>query len=235
MDKATRRPDNAARALNSIRSMIDSGAFPEDGRLPTERDLSQRLDVGRGAVRRALEALEAEGLVWRKQGKGTFVGQPPDPSRSLAAKIVATADPLSVMEARLGIEPTLAALCARRASGEDVEKLRHIARRTAVVSHDSDSVEMWDGALHHFIAKTAGNPLLTAAFNLVDQVRMDDQWQIYRHRARSPEKLSDYACQHEEIIDAIAARDPEGARAAMTRHLELLRDALQDALQGDRP
>lgn len=225
VSKAVKNSENATLALTSIRKMIDSGRFPADGRLPTERELSANLGVGRRAVQRALEALEAEGIVWRQQGKGTFVGLPPDPNRSLAAKIVEETDPISMMEARLAIEPSLAELCARRATADDVAKMRHLAKRTAG-SADSDGIELWDGALHHFIARVAGNPLLMAAFTLLDQVRADDVWQSQRHRARSPERADQYYRQHGAIIDAIEARDGDAARSAMTAHLRLLLDNL---------
>ena len=228
LGKAIRNSENATLALNSIRTMIDSGQFPTDGRLPTERELSTTLGVGRRAVQRALEALEAEGIVWRQQGKGTFVGQPPDPTRSLAAKIVDKSDPISVMEARLAIEPSLAELCARRATADDVAKMRHLANRTAG-SADSDAVELWDGALHHFMARVAGNPLLLAAFTLLDQVRIDDVWQSQRHRARSPERVAQYYQQHGSIIDAIEARDGDAARSTMTAHLKLLQENMVSA------
>lgn len=228
MGKVVKNSENATLALNSIRTMIESGRFPANGRLPAERELSTTFGVGRRAVQRALEALEAEGIIWRQQGKGTFVGQPPDPTKSLAAKIIEETDPISVMEARIAIEPSLAELCARRATADDVAKMRHLASRT-LGSADSDAVELWDGALHHLMARVAGNSLLMAAFNLLDQVRTDDVWQSQRHRARSPQKATQYFHQHGEIIDAIEARDGAAARLAMTNHLELLLESLMSA------
>ena len=106
--------------------------------MPTERELSEAFGIGRRTVRRALEVLEAEGLLWRRQGKGTFAGQPPGVATEMAADIVDEVDALGVMDARMGIEPQLAALCARRASAEDVDRLRLLADRT-FGSADSDS------------------------------------------------------------------------------------------------
>ncbi len=229
MGKAIKNSENATLALDSIRTMIESGQFSADGRLPTERELSTTMNVGRRAVQRALEVLETEGIVWRHQGKGTFVGQRPDPTRTLAAKIIDETDPISVMEARLAIEPSLAELCAKRATAEDVTKMRHLADRTAG-SEDSDAVELWDGALHRVIARVAGNRTLMAAFTLLDHVRTEYVWQSQRHRARSPEKATQYKHQHSTIIDAIEAGDGDAARSAMTAHLELLLENLVSAM-----
>ncbi|WP_216366910.1 FadR/GntR family transcriptional regulator [Halovulum dunhuangense] len=225
---------NASRALGEIRRLIETGQIDGDGRLPTERELSASLGVGRRAVRRALEALEAEGLIWRRQGKGTFAGQPPDPTGTLAAEIAMDADPLSVMEARLCIEPSLAELCARRATADDVAKMRHLAVRTAQAD-DSDSAELWDGALHRLIARTAGNRLLLTAFSMLDEVRMGEEWQRQRHRARTPETIAFYDRQHVAIIDAIEARDGQRARDAMAEHLRILSERLRQSLEGGQP
>ena len=225
-----RDPDNTTRVLVQIRRMIETGDLPEHPRLPTERDLSDRLGAGRRAVRNALEALEAEGLIWRRQGKGTFLGQPPDPAVALVAEIAPDADPMTVMEARLHLEPGLAELCARRASAEDVERLRALAERVAATG-DADSRELWDGALHRLIARIADNRLLLTAFSLMDEVRMNEKWQRDRQRARSAEKLALYARQHGLIIDAIEARDGPGARQAMTEHLRELSQNLRASLE----
>lgn len=225
--------DNTTRALDSIRRMIDEGRLPDDGRLPTERELAAEFGIGRRTVRRALETLEAEGLIWRKQGKGTFVGQPPDPTGVLAAEIASEVDPLVAMEARLCIEPALAELCALRATGEDVTRLRHLAAR---VAHpvDADSAELWDGALHRLIARIAGNRIMLTAFALLDEVRVGHEWQTKRHRARTPETMTLYAGQHQAIIDAIEARDGVGARAAMRAHLQSLSDNLRRSLEEEQ-
>ncbi|MEZ5779826.1 MAG: FCD domain-containing protein [Paracoccaceae bacterium] len=224
-----RNPDNTNRVLVQIRRMTETGDLPSQGRLPTERELCARLGAGRRAVRNALLALEAEGLIWRRQGKGTFLGQPPDPAGALVAEIAPEADPLTVMEARLHIEPGLAELCARRATGEDVERLQSLAERV-VSSTDADSRELWDGALHRLIARIAGNRILLTAFTLLDEVRMNERWQHQRQRARSPGKLELYNRQHGTIIRAIETRDGPGARAAMTDHIRELSENLRASL-----
>lgn len=223
-----------ARVLKAIRLMVENRQLPADGRLPTERELAAELGAGRRAVRRALDALEGEGLIWRRQGKGTFAGQPPDPTGALAAEIVAEVDPLVAMEARLCIEPALAGLCARRATADDVARLRQLARR-ATAAADADSAELWDGALHRLVARIGGNRIMLTAFTLIDEVRVGAEWQSKRHRARTPETMALYDAQHHGIIDAIEARDSEGAAAAMRAHLASLSENLKRSLEGQGP
>lgn len=227
---STTQTDNASEARGKIHELILSGAIEAGGKLPTERELSTRFAMSRRAVRRALDALEAEGLIWRRQGKGTFVGQPPDPNGRLAAMIAPDADPLSVMEARIALEPELAALAARRATGEDVSRLRELAERTNKAS-DADEAELWDGSLHRLIARLSGNPVLQAAFALLNEVRSEQRWQQERSRARSAERVAAYDRQHVLIIAAIDARDEAAARAAMRAHLCALKDNLEQTLE----
>lgn len=218
--------DNASVARTRIRQMIRKGEVAPDGKLPTERELCAQFGISRRSVRRALDALEAEGLVWRKQGRGTFAGLAPDPNGPLAAKVAADADPLSVMEARLALEPELAALAARRATAEDVARMRALAER-ANHARDADAAELWDGSLHRMIARVAGNPILVTAFTIVNEVRQQLRWQQERQQARSPELVAEYDLQHIRIIEAIDARDEAGARSAMRAHLSALRRNLE--------
>jgi GntR family transcriptional repressor for pyruvate dehydrogenase complex len=217
--------ENSSLVLARLRRMIDAGETGPDGRLPTERELADMFSVGRRAVRRAIEALEAEGLLWRRQGKGTFIGWRPDPTGVLAAEIAGETDPADVMEARLCVEPALAALCARRARPDDIRRMRHLAERTAATG-DPDAAELWDGALHHLIAQTAGNRLLMTAFALLDEVRTGEHWRELREKARSPETKKLYQRQHNALIDAIEAGDAAGAEDAMRAHLTALAERL---------
>ncbi|WP_298972541.1 FadR/GntR family transcriptional regulator [uncultured Roseobacter sp.] len=191
--------------------------LPADGRLPTERALAERFDTSRRLIRQALDQLEVEGLVWRKQGSGTYAGQPSDPTGDLAARIAGETDPIQVMEARLCIEPELAALCATRMTDEEITRLRTLASRQ--VAADAQTIELWDGALHRLIAQCARNRPLLTAFALLDRIRSNPEWVAVRARARSRSSLAVPHSEHEVLINAIAARSPNAARQAMYDHL----------------
>jgi GntR family transcriptional repressor for pyruvate dehydrogenase complex len=213
--------NNSLVVRKRLMELIKSGSLGPDGRLPTERDLCAQLLVSRRAVRLALESLEAEGLIWRRQGKGTFAGLQPDPTGILAATIAGETTPMEVMEARLSIEPALAALCAQRTLPADIERMRHLARRV-MEARDPDSTELWDGALHRLIAQAAGNRPLMTMFSLLDEVRATESWREIRSKVRSLETLKVSTREHHAIIDAIEAGDAETAAAAMHAHLSTL-------------
>lgn len=61
------------RVSSWIRDQIDTGAFLENDQLPSENQLGKQFDVSRITVRRALQTLESDGLIYRRQGLGSFV------------------------------------------------------------------------------------------------------------------------------------------------------------------
>ncbi|MDW3181383.1 FadR/GntR family transcriptional regulator [Roseobacter sp.] len=209
--------------------LIKSGDLGSGGKLPTERALADRFGVGRRFVRQALDALEAEGLVWRKQGKGTFAGQPTDPMGDLAARITGETNALEVMEARLCIEPELAALCAARVLPEEVTRLRMLARRQWEAT-DAQAMELWDGSLHRLIAQCARNRPLLTAYSMLDKIRSNPSWVRIRAKARTETSLQVTHSEHTAIVDAIAAGHADAARIAMCDHLETRFAALRDEL-----
>ena len=213
--------DSATVVRARLQAVIETGSLPADGRLPTERDLSESMGVGRRAVRSAMDSLLAEGLIWRQQGKGTFAGQPPEKTQILAAEIVGETNFSDVMEARLCIEPTLAAMAAKHALPADIDRMRALARRT-LGAGDMDSIELWDGALHRLIARTARNKPLLTAFSMIDEIRGNEKWQAYRSKARSLETLQVSDSEHHAIIDQIEAGNPQAAETGMRRHLTTL-------------
>lgn len=217
--------DNSAYALERLRTLIGSGKLA-DGKLPTERALSETLGVGRRSVRRALEVLEAEGLIWRRQGAGTFVGEKPDDWGNHVDALVAGTDMLEIMEVRLRIEPQLAQLAAMRAKPAEVERMRALAEKIGQ-STDADAKELWDGALHRQIAQSAGNQLFLSIFDVVNRIRQDDAWQSIRERARRAGRNARASyLQHHRIVDAIEARDPGRAGEAMRQHLLMHQERL---------
>lgn len=213
-----------------LHALITSGEVGQDGKLPTERTLAKSFDVGRSQVRLALDELAREGLIWRKQGSGNYVGRPIDPTGALAEKITGETNALEVMEARLCIEPELAALCARRIGPTELRQLQTLVDRQIAAS-DPASIERWDSAFHRQIAHCAGNRPLRTAFALLEKIRSNPHWVALRQTARSTKSLGVTLREHQAIADAIGASDPDAARAAMHTHLTSRFDALRDQLE----
>jgi DNA-binding FadR family transcriptional regulator len=214
---------------DKLLGLIKSGALRPDGKLPTERELAERFDVGRRHIRMALNDLEQDGLVWRRQGKGTFAGLPGDPTGELADRIIGDTNALEVMEARLCIEPELAALCAKRMLTDEVDRLRMLALRQ-FESTDPQAVELWDGSFHRLIAHCARNKPLLTAFALLDKIRSNPQWVSIRAKARDGASLRVTHSEHVTIIESIAAGHAESARAAMRDHLTTRFQALSNEM-----
>jgi DNA-binding FadR family transcriptional regulator len=223
---ASGRSDNSNEALVELRRLIAAHAQTPGQPLPTERELMLRFGLGRRAVRRALAVLEAEGRIWRRQGKGTFVGPAAPAGVAGPERWSSRTNFFEVMEARLQLEPGLAGLAALRASGEQVAMLRRLCTRLAE-SGDADGHELWDSAFHRCIAEAAGNRLMLELFEAIDAVRRDPAWGPLRDKARNRERLCNYAEQHAEIAEAIAAREAARASDAMRRHIRALQTALQ--------
>lgn len=221
---ATNVGDNSSRALAALRARVKR--IDQNGnkavRLPPERDLAAELGIGRRAVRRALEVLETEGLIWRRQGKGTFTGPRPSENPGTVSALVDRTNPQEVLEARMQLEPALAGLAALRADQQDVRCMRDLCDRLARAG-DDDARELWDEALHRTIGRAAGNTLLFGLYEIIEEVRRDEAWRSLRERARSKAMVATYVEQHAAIVDAIARRDPGAAEQAMRSHIATLR------------
>ena len=223
---------NSNSALEQLRQLIQQQEQQPDRALPTERELAERFSVGRREIRRALDVLEEEGRIWRKQGKGTFVG-PAAPVQPLALHdLPQQSNLLEVMEARLQLEPGLARLAALRASKEQIALMKRLLERMHGITapEDGDQHELWDSAFHRAIAEAAGNRLMLGLFDAVDAVRRDPGWQHLRVQARTPARLDIYDNHHQRLVNHIAQRQPNEAAAAMREHLLALQQALLEAL-----
>ncbi|AVA25362.1 FadR/GntR family transcriptional regulator [Rhizobium sp. NXC24] len=219
-------PENSTYALEKLRGLLESDKLEPEGKLPTERALSDMFGVSRRAIRRALEVLEAEGRIWRRQGSGTYAGQRPDDWSQHVGSLVAGTNLMEVMEVRLRIEPQLAQLAAMRAKPDDIERMYELTKKI-FASGDADSRELWDGALHRLIAQSAGNQFFLSIFDVINHVRQDEAWQTIRELARNINRTRPVTyAQHMAIIDAIAARDPMKAAEAMREHLLMLQESL---------
>lgn len=196
-----------------------------ESRLPPERELCETLGVSRGELRKALDVLEREGRVWRQVGKGTFVGIRPVDEMATLANVASSSSPAEVMRARLTIESILAAEAALNAKQAHLDQLKLCltASREATSWRE---YETCDNRFHRALAEASGNQVLLALFDLLNTIRRTVVWSRGRTRPESPPADHHSFAEHDRIYNAVADRDPEGARRAMFNHLSSVQTEL---------
>ena len=204
--------------------------FIRDERLLPERELSEFFGVGRRAVREALNELEGEGLLFRKQGLGTFVREVGPKSTSLQSLTNRTS-PQDIIEVRLEIEPVLARLAATRATPNDIDQMELFIRRAAQATSPRE-YEQWDSAFHTKIAESVRNTMFWGVFRLINSVRKEQHWVSSRTRVFTEGVSEEMVRQHDAIVAAIAARDPESAERAMRDHISTAGLRISQSISG---
>jgi GntR family uxuAB operon transcriptional repressor len=210
----------------SLRALLTRGAH--DGtlgpgaKLPTERELVQRLDAPRSAIRRALDALEREGVVIRHVGRGTFLTEA---AMAHVDGAPANTSPAEIMQVRQLLEPQVAILAARVATQADLDRIAECLAGGGA-SEDFESFERWDAKLHRAIATAAHNGLLMNMFDVMNTARALPVWGSLKRRTSTPELRRCYHGEHTAIVEALCDRDPLGAGESMRAHLQHVSDSL---------
>lgn len=204
-----------------LRGFISEGGYAGGGRLPPERHLSDQLGLSRATLRKALDALERDGLIWRHVGKGTFVadGAPPKavqpgPLVDLGRQLT----PFRMMRARMAIEPAIAKEAAVNASGEALQKMQRAIERARSASTWKE-YEIQDDLFHRSVAEASDNLLLLALFDQLNEVRRAVAWGSVTRETERPSPDHSSFPEHDAIAVAIAGRDPGAAYEAMRKHL----------------
>lgn len=216
-------------ALGRLLGQLSAVAPDFGDRLPAERDLAAAIGCSRATLRKALDHLETQGEIWRHVGQGTFRGRRPDPRPVRDTLLIEGATPRDLMQARLVLEPSVAATAAERARPTDVKFLlqRVQAGRTG---RDRTACEQADDAFHQAIAAVAGNPVLIGLMTFLSGARRRAAWQ--RQWDRSYRRLGvdefriDHSDQHLAVVNAISAGDARAAGDHMRAHLQTIEQAL---------
>lgn len=215
---------------DDLQTRIAAGEFPVGERLPTERDLASAYGVSRTCVREALLAMEIAGLVAIRVGAGVFVLAPEAPPAPAAPEVRADQHaPSEILEARLVIEPEIAALAAQRATDGELDAIGHAIELMREEHRMAAETERGDREFHRNIAAAARNGLLHDMLNEIWSEMNAPLWQALQAHIRSPLLRLKWIENHEAIHTALAARDRRRARAAMKAHIVQVRAALEEA------
>lgn len=213
--------------LSRLRDFLATAQLAEGGRLPPERDLAESLDVGRSALRKALATLQAEGVVWRHVGKGTFTGERPIDTVADINAMVQRTNPLEVMGARIAFEPEVARCAALNATPSQIAELRSCMLK-AQQAPTWRLYEQWDNRLHRLIGESSQNSLLLGLLDTLNAVRRAVTWGRMRDTPLRPPADHHSFEEHERIVEAIANRDGAAAADAMRRHLRSVEGHMRD-------
>lgn len=224
MTEQTGRPsegDHAVVIAEAILELCGGRAAPAGTRLPTERELSERLGVSRTTVRRGLASLEAQGQISRQVGRGTFLRER-TALTAFVPQATGEADavgPAGLMAVRRTVEPQVLSMVVAAATSRDFEEMeRCLLGGDGAASRDE--FEAWDFALHHAIVAATHNPLLLRMYEAVEAARHGQIWGNLKRRNDSADNRRAYQEDHRAIVVALKAREADLATKAMLVHLD---------------
>lgn len=215
-----RRSPLAEQAAEALLSRIRAGEWGLGHKLPGETTLSAQLGVGRSTVREAIRGLAGRGVLESRQGAGVFVTslEPADDWDTVLAR----ADIVEVIEARVAIEAEAAALAAGRRTPADLRTLRQALVNRSKTGTSLEAHVDADMAFHRAVVAAAHNEVLSELFDVfVPRIHraMVDMLRI----SPLPSEEADHAS-HEVLFEAIRARDALAATGASRSHLQSLKD-----------
>jgi GntR family transcriptional repressor for pyruvate dehydrogenase complex len=220
--------------VSQVKQLISKGELKPGDRIPSERELATMLGVSRPSVREAIMVLEAMGFVESRQGGGTYVKALTEASiMNPLAKLVEKRDPAllrSLAEVRMGLESWSAYLAAQRATDSDIAEIRRlykIMEKQAAKGGWSPDV---DAEFHYAITSASHNSLqmhvldsIHSLFHATIQVALMEFYQQEGH-------VQLLLTHHHDIMEAIAAHDPELARKKMMEHLAMVEEKMAQLL-----
>jgi DNA-binding FadR family transcriptional regulator len=234
-----RRPRTLALELvDSLGERIRDGRLQAGDKLPTEAAIMAEFEVSRTVVREAISKLQAAGQVETRHGIGTFVlGTGDGPSFKITPEqFITLQDVIAVLELRIGMETEAAALAAQRRSPANLAVMRQALDAFAQAIETGDDSVPADFLFHQEIARATQNHhftelMATLGNQIIPRARLEPNSPAHGERLAYLRRIN---AEHENILDAISAQDPEAARAAMRTHLSNSRERRRRAqAQGD--
>ncbi len=204
--------------VQQIISLISSGDLKAGQRLPSERDLCVKFAASRTSLREALRCLSIMGVLTARAGEGTSVAMD-------GVKFMETVlqwrmstelhDIEDLMEVRIALEGIAAASAAENGKEADLKRLQDLVAKMEVSVNDAKRFAALDLDFHLSLAKASNNKLI---HDLITVIR----GQLERGVAKVlqlPKAMPLSVEEHKAILQAVFARQPEEARAAMQAHL----------------
>lgn len=223
----------SASVVSQIEKLILRGILRPGERLPSERDLAERLGVSRPSVRDAVAELSQKGLVETRAGAGIFVAEVLGSAFSPALVQLFSAHDEAVFDYiafRRDMEGLAAERAAKMASDTDLKVINIVFEKMEAAHpkrNPSDEARL-DAEFHLSIIEASHNVvmlhMMRSMFELLREGVFYNRSVMFKQRTNRAQLLD----QHRAINDALQNRDPDAARAAVVEHLNYVEVALSD-------
>ncbi len=213
------------RVAQEIERYILANQLKPGDRLPSERELAERLQVSRTVVRESLRMLNITGFINIRIGQGAYVGEP---EMAHLLSVVTQWIPerergyLPLMEAREALEVYATGLAAERATPKDIAYMERILDETELKIATGENVLEEDIAFHQSIFEATGNPILLRLLRIIGEGLVT----IRERTLEAGQSARDVVVEHREILQAIKTQDRHTAEGAMRMHLAKVKKAL---------
>lgn len=205
--------------LDKLRGAITTGLYPPGTRL-VERNLCEALGVSRTSVREALRQLQSEGLV--------DVGK----RRNIQVAVITAKDAEDIYILREKLETLAIRRFAERADDKQIKQLQKIHKdlQRAMSKGDLRQLSQIAGQFYEAIIAGADSKII---FEVARQLLARITYLRFRSMSE-PGRLEKGAREWDAMMDAIVARDPDGAEQAMSAHLKNAREAVVSRLRSEQ-
>jgi DNA-binding FadR family transcriptional regulator len=230
-----RRETLRGRLVRELSDRIVSGHYKPGERLPTEQEINDEFNVSRTVVREAIAHLRASGLVATRRGVGAFVSQSLQnyPFRIEEASLDLINEVLAVLELRIALESEAAALAAARRTDEHLHDFNSAMERMGAAVEQGGSAVEADLEFHRTLARATGNSHFVNLFNYLGELVIP-RTRLQTFQLQGQDRvayLRKIISEHQDIANAVAQRDSDGARAALRVHLSGSRNRLVAAVR----
>lgn len=202
--------------VHEVARLAIEGKIKPGEKFPTEAELAETWKVARSSIREAFRVFQMLGVTAAKPGRGTIlINTAPlfaliDWGHFTRAELIN-----DIVEARLVLEPVIAAMAARRADRDGIRGIeKSLEDGHAALGDEAASIQ---AALdfHTAVAEAAGNETLLLTTRLLRSLYQESARLTRRH----PENYSMLLADHEEILNAIRNGDAEAAARASEEHM----------------
>lgn len=206
------------KVVNYIIEMIQDGRLIVGSKLPSERELSETLSLGRNSAREAISILRGLGLVESRHGSGNYIAARCDDAiRAIVTTMLALGNitRTDINEYRTGITLAVSSLLIEKGfADEDIQRFEEILTGMEHASRE-EFIEL-DKAFHLGLISATKNPLYEVVMLPIGEIYLSLIHELIMNV--DDEQKNEIAAIHRAIFESIRSRDKAACKAAMARH-----------------